>query len=391
MNVKSFVPLIAGLCIGGLALKIGISTLQRARGSTSATVELWAPAGDIPRGTLITADMLKSMQFPKDLVPLGAVREKDKLLGRVPHVDAPAGLPILDPMLLPPGSPAGVHVPPGLRAVAVKVDEGSGVDFHLEPGSRVDVIGYFQTQDSGKRETIARTLIEDVEVAAVGARISAVATEGEGRGSSNRPARAVTLLVKPGNVPILHLAEQRGKIKLSMRGTDDTEEVGRSRAVSDSELLGQTPEPAAANEEEKEQPGPMTTWLNKFFARSPGQDEAAGVETARPEPPAAPPPPADPPWVVQVYRGNQVETVQFLSRDSRERVQGRLDPNRTRASLPSNAKVGMASHQHTPVVAPAAPVQATSAGDREKPGAELNVNTESEANAQDQVPQEPKE
>jgi pilus assembly protein CpaB len=390
MNVKSFVPLIAGLCIGGLALKIGISTLQRAKGAPSATAELWAPAEDIPRGTQITADMLKPLAFPKDLVPAGAVRDKEKLVGRVPHLDAPAGLPILEPMLLPPGSPAGVHVPPGLRAVAVKVDEGSSVDYHLEPGSRVDVIGYFQTQDGGKRETIARTLIEDVEVAAVGARISAVETENTGRSGGGRPARAVTLLVGPENVPILHLAEQRGKIKLSLRGNEDTVELGQHPAISDSELLGRSPEREPAEKEGKDQPGPVTSWLDKFFGGSPAKAEAAAAGPARPEPTLVQRP-AKPPWVVQVYRGRQMETVQFVSRDSRERVEMQSETNGCMASGGS-VGVNTARLSQMATVDTAARASRPAAGGQPgTAGAQSNVKAESESEAQDQVPQEPSE
>ncbi|HOO16800.1 MAG TPA: Flp pilus assembly protein CpaB [Phycisphaerae bacterium] len=387
MNVKSFVPLIAGLCIGGLALKIGVSTLQRAKGAPSATVQLWAPAAIVPRGTQITAEMLKAVQFPKDLVPPAAVREKDKLIGRVPHVDVPADLPILEPMLLPPGSPAGVHVPPGLRAVAVKVDEGSGVDFHLEPGCHVDVIGYFQTQDGNRRETIARTLIEDVQVAAVGARISPAGTETEGK--TSRPARAVTLLVKPDAVPILHLAEQRGKIKLSMRGADDAQEIGPGRTVSDSELLAGPAKGAHNDQKDKEQSGPVGGWLSKLFARSPEPAEAA-AEPAAPAPAAVPPAPANPPWVVQVYRGNQVETIQFQSRDSRERVESQRDPLTGSATSGSAAIQAGQSPQLALALSPGGRGKAAPAGE-EASGEETKARPESDLQAQDQVPQEPSE
>jgi Flp pilus assembly protein CpaB len=132
--------------------------------------------------------MLTPMAFPVKLVPASALKDKEQVIGRVPRVEAPAGLPILEEMLLAPGEPAGVHVPPGLRAVAVKIDEGSGVDFHLEPGCHVDVIGYFTVRDRNRQETVARTIIENVRVAAVGPRLSAVTAEGEERAS--RPTRA---------------------------------------------------------------------------------------------------------------------------------------------------------------------------------------------------------
>jgi len=319
MNVKAIIPLVAGLCVGGIALKLGLRTLQKARGSTSETVQVWATSTDIPRGVAITKEMLKPVSYPASLVPPGAFRQQTDLVGRVPRIDAPANLPLLADMLLPPGTPAGVHVPAGLRAVAVKIDESSGVDFHLEPGSRVDVVGYFQIQEQGRRDTIARTLIENVEVAAVGARISPVAGE-EGKGA--RQARAVTLLVKPDQVPILHLAEQRGKIKLSLRGREDASVVGKSAPVSGNELVdaGAPQEQAGAAQEkpesEKTSGHGVLGWLRDLFGFS--QPESR-VEL--PPPAAAPPPPAEPEWIVRVYRGAKSELVRFKSRSSREPVE----------------------------------------------------------------------
>jgi pilus assembly protein CpaB len=320
MNIKAIIPLVAGLCVGGIALKLGLRTLQKARGSSSETVQVWAASTDIPRGVAITKEMLKPIAYPASLVPAGAFRQQSELLGRVPRIDAPAGLPLLADMLLPPGTPAGVHVPAGLRAVAVKIDESSGVDFHLEPGSRVDVVGYFQIQEQGRRDTIARTLIENVEVAAVGAKISPVGGE-EAKGT--RQARAVTLLVKPDQVPILHLAEQRGKIKLSLRGREDGSVVGKSAPVSGNELVdAAAPQEQAAESQDKSAGEEASRhgvlgWLRNLFGFS--QPE---LKVELPPPAGAPPvPPAEPEWVVRVYRGAKSELVRFKSRSSREPVE----------------------------------------------------------------------
>lgn len=347
MRFKSLIPLIAGLCIGGFALKIGLDTLQRAKGSqNTATTQIWAAKLAVPRGTMITAEMVKPVNFPTDLLPAGALQDKEQLVGRVPHIDAPAGLPILDEMLLPAGQMTGVHVPPGYRAVAVKIDEGSGVDFHLEPGCHVDVVGYFVTQSrDNKRETVARTLIENVQVAAVGARLSAVEDDG---GRSSRPTRAVTLLVKPDKVPILHLAEQRGKIKLSMRNEEDAEEIGESRPISDEELL----DPVAAAEDEQEQQdhparsdsgSGLVGLFQGMFAKPAAAPPALAMAPAGVVTPAAPEPPPIPPWVVVVYRGDKQEVVRFVDKDSRQRVGAdSADRDRSASALSAQSPAGRA-------------------------------------------------
>ena len=213
----------------------------------------------------------------------------------------------------------GVHVPPGYRAVAVRIDEGSGVDYHLEPGSHVDVVGYFKVRKRGQQETIARTLIENVEVAAVGARISAVAAEEEAQ--SGRPTRAVTLLVQPDQVPILHLAEQQGKIKLSLRGDEDFQSLASDRVIREEEVL--TGQVGDEEEEQEGTPG-LGGWFAGLFGQERSEPEPQQVQTpvmlATAAPAIQPGPPPVPEWVVYVWRGQKQEIVRFKSRDSRERV-----------------------------------------------------------------------
>lgn len=228
MNAKSLIPLVIGLGVGGYALKMVFDTVKRAQGAKPETVNVWTAREDIPRGTSIDETSIQAVEFPANAVPEGAFQVKEDLLGRVPRITAPANLPILEPMLLPPGSNAGLWVRPGFRAVSIKIDESSGVSNLLQPGSRVDMIGYFKTTRGGRRETISRTLIENVEVAAVGARIN-IAVEVDGKKRGVKPARAVTLFVRPESVTKIHLAEQMGKIKLSMRNSDD----GAVRDVDD--------------------------------------------------------------------------------------------------------------------------------------------------------------
>lgn len=290
MNPKALIPLVVGLGIAGLAAKLGLDYIKKAEGKQAKMVQLWTPVADVPRGAAIVETMIKPLAFPSNAIPAGALADKEKIVGRVPHTGAPAGLPILDSMLLPPGVQAGVRVPPGLRAVAVKVDESSGVDYHLEPGSRVDVVGVFSVRKNNQRETIARTLLEDVEVAAVGARIapsapkSAEAPDGKSKSRESKPG-AVTLLVKPEQVPTLHLAEQKGKIKLCLRGVltnpdgSSHEASGLNVQVQEQDLLGISSEPQQA-----ESPKTWADQLNEFVSSLWKGDQGASESEVDPKP-----------------------------------------------------------------------------------------------------------
>lgn len=316
MNVKAVVPLVAGIGIAGLAAKLGFDYVKKA-GAAPKMVQLWTPTQDVSRGTMIAESLLQPLSFPANAVPKGALTDPKKIVGRVPHTGAPAGLPLLDSMLLPPGARPGIRVPDGLRAAAVKVDESSGVDNHLQPGDRVDVIGYFSTRRDNKTQITARTILENVEVAAVGARISPDAPtpkeseekskSGKTNASKEKPARAVTLLVKPQQIPTLHLAEQRGKIKLAMRGVAD-ESLGREHEFATEEgVLGLEPDAAlAANS--KGMSGLLSGLMSSFAAGKAQGSRVAPTPQPEPEPEAAPTPP-EYDWFMVVMNGSEREVL----------------------------------------------------------------------------------
>jgi pilus assembly protein CpaB len=319
MNPKALVPLVLGLAIAGFAAKLGFDNLRQARGNTEM-VELWTVSIDVPRGSAISQQELRPLSYPADAMPPGALTKKDQIVGRVPHTGVPANVPVLDSMLLAPGTSPGIHVPEGLRAVAVKIDEGSGVDNHLQPGVYVDVIGLFTVRQASKTTTVAKTVVEKVQVAAVGPRLSPETPNGaedgnNGKKSPSKPARAVTLLVQPDQVPKLHLAEQKGKIKLSMRGAEDSPGVARDTTITEAELLG-TAEP------KEEKPAPtntfgdrMATWLESLTQQAEAAepiDEAPQVALAPPKPQYV--------WKMTVYNGDERQDLGWLAGRPREPV-----------------------------------------------------------------------
>jgi Flp pilus assembly protein CpaB len=301
MNVRALVPLIAGLGIGGLALALGINTLKNAQAAKrpAPKVKIWAAKEEIPRGVTIAEEMLQEVAFGAEAVPKGAFQKKEELVGRVPRLVAPAGLPVLEEMLCPPGTKAGIFVKQGYRAVAVKIDAGSGVDFHLEPGSYVDVVASFKVKRDGRAETIAKTIVENAEIAAVGPRISPTTGSEADAKDKGRAVRAVTLFVKHEDAKKLLLAEQQGRIKLCLRGEADSALVNDEQVVSDGDLTG-VPRPEPKEEEPPAQPN----WLEQFLAAQ------RAFAAARPSGP--------PPWELRIYRGKQEELLRFKNSNSRE-------------------------------------------------------------------------
>lgn len=310
MNPKAIIPLIAGVAIAGFAGKLGFDYLRKAEGGEVKRTQVWSAAVDIPLGTAIDESMLKAVKFPSAALPPGAFTDKSKLIGRVPRMSAPANLPVLETMLSPPGTSPGVIVPPGLRAVALKVDESSGVDNHLRPGAYVDVVGFFNRRNS--KDTIARTIVENVQVAAVGERVSNITAEdpdAKKASAQRRPPRAVTLFVKPEQVPALHLSEQEGKIKLSMRGNDDSPQSMRDLVVSNRDVIGDDGEPRPSGAGADSWIGQL---MEQFGTRTPPPADA--VTHVAPTPPQ-PPKPA---WTMVVVNGGERRLLGWSSMTSIE-------------------------------------------------------------------------
>lgn len=336
MNGKAVIPLVAGLCIGGFALKMVFDTVKKAKGAQTQMAQVFAAKVDIPLGTKIDETMVMPIAFPAKSVPQGAFTTKDRLLGRVPKTTAVAGLPILDVMLHPEGAPPGLWVKKGFRAIAVKIDDSSGVDNHLFPGAFVDVVGYFNVRRGGKQETVARTIVENVEVAAVGQRLSLSDETGGDAKKKPQPARAVTLFVKPEQVPIMHLAEQRGKIKLSMRNSEEMRgEEGDNKpklAISEGAVTGQQDEEPA----DKKDAGPGLSSLFANLFQPKGKLDPAKAAQAIEETPK-PPVIVQAGWVTKVYHGDKMEEVLWKSPHSRDRFIPPLVEKNARAPQKSSA------------------------------------------------------
>lgn len=235
MTKGTIIPLVMGLAIGGLAIKLGLNTIQKAKASARVEiVPVVVAVDDIPATAKIDQTMLKTVQTPvTPLLGRDSYREVKEVVGRVPVTTIPRGAVVREELLAPEGTPAGltVRIPKGYRAVSLKINEVSGVAYQIRPGSFVDVIAVMKS--GRRREMVSRIILQRVEVVAVGRMLST----GTDPGGKSRAAKSVTLLVRDSDVPTLHLAQTNGKVTLAMRGPSDTLEADPGQA-SEGELLG---------------------------------------------------------------------------------------------------------------------------------------------------------
>jgi pilus assembly protein CpaB len=234
MKGKAFIPLVLGLVVGLLAVKLVVDTVRESQaGQKSETSKLVRAKMDIGAYVEIRPEMVEEVEvkdtsvapkeqlvrkedlFKKDATPSGDWRVTAKAI--------PAGSFILQNMLAPKGAKAGMvaRIKPGQRAVSVKIDEVTAAGYQIKPGDLVDVMVVMEVRGTGRRkETIAEVLLQRIEVAAIGQAIDDTTPAG-GTTQRPRPAKSATLLVDEADAPKLHLAASRGRIALALRGDDE--------------------------------------------------------------------------------------------------------------------------------------------------------------------------
>lgn len=245
MKRKAIIPLVLGLVIGLLAVKLAVDAIGRAQasGQSVKTISIVQAKIDINAYDEIRPDMIQTTETVENSLVPPAERfgNSEAVVGRVTGKYVAKGSPILASMLAPEGTPAGLtgRIPAGFRASSVKIDETTSVGYQIKPGDWVDVIVVMDidTGVRGKKETIAEVILQRVQVAAIGFESAPETDKGL---TKVKPAKSATLLVRDEDVPKLHLASTRGKVTLAMRGDTDTS-LGKAGIAYGSEIGGSTP------------------------------------------------------------------------------------------------------------------------------------------------------
>lgn len=261
MKGKAVIPLVVGLGVGLLAIKLAVDAIRKAQGNTTTApeVSVVVATADIGPTMALTHDMFVVKRSPASpLIPPNAYEKIEEVVGRVASKTILAGSPMSPALLAPEGTlpGLGVKIEEGFRAVSVKIDEVTGVAYQLLPGAFVDVLVVMDIKDGRRKETISRVILQKVQVAAVGQHLGDPNDEG-----TNTKAKSVTLLVKAEDVPKLHLAQTKGKITLAMRSSEDEMMAGMENA-RESEILGFSP--ADPEEGVPDKPAPANAGLSSL-------------------------------------------------------------------------------------------------------------------------------
>ncbi len=191
-------------------------------GPSGPTAQVLVATRDIPVGAVVRQEDVELVRWGGPL-PAGAIQKPDEIVGRGAIVPTFRGSPILNANFAPKGAGAGlaVTIPPGKRAVAVKVDQVVGLAGFVLPGMRVDVVATGAPPDKSKEAlgTQARTILQNIEVLSAGQQLQA---DAEGKPVQ---VQVVNLLVTPEEAEILTLAGNETRIQLVLRNPLDQEKV----------------------------------------------------------------------------------------------------------------------------------------------------------------------
>jgi len=238
MRPKSLILIVIALGCG-LVASIGISQVMEGRSANAnspkiQTAKILVANTEINTGEVIDAQMVRLEEWPKGTVPEGAITKLEDIDGARSRQRIFTGEPILEAKLIATGEmaeDASLRLREGYRAVSVKVSSDQSVTGLIRPGDRVDVLAYLR-KSADIPQTMTKTVLENARVFAVNDKLDR-SIDDDGKGIK---VSTVTLEVKPQDVERLMLANQLGKILLSVRRPGDESRRDSRGAVAESLL-----------------------------------------------------------------------------------------------------------------------------------------------------------
>jgi len=234
-RMRVFIVLVLAITAGG-ALAFGTYNYMQhlpTRTVSIPTRPVVVAASDLDIGTELSKADIRIIDWPANAVPADAFSDPNQVMGRGIVLPIIQNEPILPMKLASKEAGSGLPpaIPPGLRAVSVRVNEVIGVAGYVLPGTRVDVVATVSPTGSGNDMT-SKVVLTNVQVLAAGTKI-----ERDTDKNKPMPVSVVTLLVDPEEAERLTLASTEGKIQLALRNPLD-KTMPMTHGIRPAALLG---------------------------------------------------------------------------------------------------------------------------------------------------------
>ena len=206
--------------------------------AAAAMVPVIEASRDIEPQTVITEDMVKAVEVSSNMVPSGALTDKNAVVGKKAGTTIFSGDMITARKLSQKAGGFVGLIPDGMRAVSFSVNDVTGVSGFAKPGDKVDIL--LVTSREGMDRITSKILLKDVLILAVNKSSSTPQpqpqkTDKDGKGlpdgsaprqsSSNTSSigtpSVVTVALTPYDAAKLIASTQIGQLQMLLRPSND--------------------------------------------------------------------------------------------------------------------------------------------------------------------------
>ncbi len=227
--------LIVALVAGGAAAWLALAARPQATAVAQPAQpqpmqDVLVAAKGLGLGQALTKDSMRWQSWPQNMLNSAYITRSaepdalDKLTGSVLRGRVTSGEPILKEKLVPLNSGfLSAMLPPGRRAVAVRISAETTAGGFILPNDRVDVIHTVDYQEEGRQnEQVSRTILTNVTVLAIDQSID---ESGKDDKTKIKVGKTATLELDPQQAEVLAAAEAKGQLSLALRSTADNAEA----------------------------------------------------------------------------------------------------------------------------------------------------------------------
>ena len=228
--------IVVALVITGIFYQM---TVGRKGPATATEKKLLVVAkNELPIGAMLTSEDVRVVEYPAEAYPQGGFENIDDVIDRSITQPILSNEPITTGRVTEKGEGFGLAplIPPGYRAIAISVNQVSGVSGFIIPGSKVDIL--LTAVPLGGDEMLTTTVLENVTVLSTGHK--------QQPNANGQPENVpvVNMLLTPDQTELLYLATQEGRIQLVLRNPKDEEETAEEREAKSVADLFRDSEPA---------------------------------------------------------------------------------------------------------------------------------------------------
>jgi pilus assembly protein CpaB len=191
---------------------------------------------DLRPGTFLSSDTVAVREVPRAFLHSEAILADDwnSIAGRVLTRTIKSGEAVLlSHIAQDAGAGFSSQLEVGKRALTFPVDDESSISGMLAPGDRIDL--FFTT--SSNNETLTMPLLYDVPVLATGIKTVTNASYVENREQPGQ-YHTITVSVKPEEAARITLAQDAGKITVTLRQPHDSADIQLARLTKTALLQG---------------------------------------------------------------------------------------------------------------------------------------------------------